>query len=138
MVWLWILALIMGIGTVAVLGRRRRAKTLEPESLFDVSYDSDEIEVFDPSGKSRVVPWNEIVRVSIRTTDEGPFSPDVFWEIEGRGDGAVIVFPGGAPGESELLAELQRRLDGFDNEQVIAAMTSTSNARFLVWQAPRS
>ncbi|MDQ3283026.1 MAG: hypothetical protein M3Q69_16625, partial [Acidobacteriota bacterium] len=53
------------------------------------------------------------------------------WNDERRR--AAITYDNGAAGAEELLAELQRRLGGFDNKQLAAAMLSTSNARFVVW-----
>jgi len=38
-------------------------------------------------------------------------------------------------GEGELLAELRRRLDGFDNARLIDAMGSAATASFMSWQA---
>jgi endogenous inhibitor of DNA gyrase (YacG/DUF329 family) len=62
--------------------------------------------------------------------------PDVFWEVQPIED-ASFIFPGGATGEAEFLAEAQARLPGFKNDQVIAAMRSTSNDEFVVWERDR-
>lgn len=112
---------------------RERPRRLLPESLYTVTFNDDVIEVSDPAGEIRRVRWDQITRVGIRTTDEGPFLPDVFWGIHAGGDEPVVVFPGGASGESELLTALQRTLPGFSNDELIAAMRSTSNAYFLLW-----
>jgi hypothetical protein len=106
---------------------------LMPEGLCVVKFDERAIDVVYSTGERRRVEWDEITRVRIRTTDEGPFLPDVFWAIHAGGDEPVVVFPGGASGESELLVELQRKLPGFNNNALIRAMTSTSNADFLLW-----
>jgi hypothetical protein len=66
------------------------------------------------------------------TTDHGPFVDDVFWLLIGE-DGKGCAVPSEAEGMKALLERLQR-LPGFDNEAVIAAMGSTSNARFRVWK----
>jgi hypothetical protein len=104
-----------------------------PESLYVITFDDQIIEVADPAGEIRQVGWDQITRVGIRTTDEGPFLPDAFWGIHSGGEKPVVVFPNGASGESELLAELQRRLPGFADQEVVRAMGSTSNAYFLLW-----
>lgn len=130
--WFWVAGIILAIVS-AYFYRRRRAKRLMPESLFVVSFDSAGIRVSDPSGDTRAVAWERLSRVTIRTTDEGPLRPDVFWFLHESADTPSAVFPGGATGETELLAELQKRLSRFDNEQLIQAMASTSNALFVVW-----
>jgi len=106
-----------------------------PEHLYNVTFDEHGIVVTDPRGGTQRVAWTEMTRVAVRTTDEGPFLPDVFWELHAGGDDPAIIFPGGATGENELLAELQRRLPGFDNDQMIAAMGSADNAYFPLWSA---
>ena len=72
--------------------------------------------------------------VGIRTTDEGPFLPDVFWGLHGADKKPAVVYAQGATGEPALLEALQSRLNGFDNQKVIEAMGCTDNAFFLVWE----
>ena len=86
-----------------------------------------------PNGTEESVTWADLQAVLIETNDEGPFAPDVFWILVGRPGGCII--PEGATGEAELLNRLQA-LDGFDNDAVIAAMSSTDNQRFLCWKRP--
>jgi len=132
--WIWVAGLISAVagGYVAV---RRDPRRLMPESRYVVTFDQNAIAVADPAGETRRVAWRDITRVGVRTTDDGPFLPDVFWGIHGGATEPAVVFPGGASGESELLAELQRRLPGFRNDELIAAMQSTSNAYFVLWPA---
>lgn len=134
---LWIAALILaalGLGLSLYL-RLRRPKGLFPAALGSVSFDASGILSTDTSGKSRRVPWNQLTRVSIRTTDDGPMGADVFWTVHAGGEEPSIVFPGGVTGEAELLREFQRRLQGFDNDRLIDAMASTSNADFVLWES---
>ncbi|HEU4886298.1 MAG TPA: hypothetical protein VFV49_00320 [Thermoanaerobaculia bacterium] len=107
-----------------------------PESLFAVTADATHVGVVDPTGQARRTSWSLVERLLIRTTDEGPFLPDVFWEIEPVEEPS-LVFPGGATGEAEFLRTAQARLPGFNNDQVIAAMASTSNQEFVVWERDR-
>jgi hypothetical protein len=130
--WLIFLAVLLVI--VIVRGNRPRP-SLNPESSIVVTFDDDEIVARDRTGDSRRVPWEKISRVSIRTTGDGPFAPDVFWGIHtGPGAEADLVFPGGATGETELLREFQRRLPDFRNDVVITAMGSATNAYFVLWE----
>jgi hypothetical protein len=130
--WFWIVGMLVAVAGCYLYARQHPPR-LMPESLYVVTFDDSMVEVKDPAGEVRTVPWDQITRVGIRTTDEGPFLPDVFWGIHSGGEEPTVVFPGGASGESELLAELQRRLRGFSNDDVVAAMSCTSNAYFQLW-----
>ena len=84
------------------------------------------------NGEIEEVAWTDLTEVQIVTTDEGPFVDDVFFLLVGRhGKGCCV--PQGAPGSGPLLERLQA-LPDFDNDQVIAAMGSTANARFVCWK----
>ena len=134
-------AIIVAIVVVACLvlyaGRRVRREgppILMPEALTVVTFDERTITVRYSGGETRAIGWDELTMVGIRTTDEGPFVADVFWELHGPDGGPRVVYPQGATREDELLAEMQRRLTGFDDRQLIEAMGSTSNAFFVIWQ----
>jgi hypothetical protein len=84
-----------------------------------------------PGGLTESVLWEDLSAVFIETTDQGPFEPDLFWILVGEDSGCVV--PIGAVGEEDLLNALQG-LPGFDNEAVMAAMTSVTNQRFTCWK----
>src|SRR5262249_51348871 len=77
--------------------------------------------------------WEELTRVEILTTDEGPFTEDFFFLLEGR-DGAGVAVSNALAVKHELVAILQRRLPGLDSRAIIEASGSTARRRFLVWQ----
>lgn len=83
------------------------------------------------NGQSATLRLDAIDRVLIRTTDQGPFEDDVFYVLQAAEE--VLVPSQGAGGCAALLEELQN-LPGFDNEAVIAAMSSTDNREFLCWE----
>lgn len=104
----------------------------------------DEIEVTDLGvtrrfgpwlGKKRQerVLWDELIRVEILTTDEGPYTEDFFFLLEGRA-GAGVAVSNELAVKHGLVAILQRRLAGLDNKAIIEASCSTQVRRFLVWQ----
>jgi len=106
----------------------------------------DEIEVGDRGvtrrfgpwlGKKRQerVLWDELARVEIVTSDAGPWSEDFFFLLEAR-DGAGVAVSNELAVKHGLVAMLQRRLAGFDNQAIIEASGSTRARRFLVWQKP--
>lgn len=88
-----------------------------------------------PDGRTERVAWDDLWRVEIVTTSDGPFLDDVFWVLRGA-DGNCLTIPQGAGGDGTavLLEQLGRRLPGFDHEAVIQAMGSADDARFLCWQ----
>jgi hypothetical protein len=131
--WLWFVGMAVAVSGVYAFGRRSSGRLL-PEALIGVSWTEDEITATYPTGERMSVRWDCLTRVAIRTTSDGPFSPDVFWGLHAGSDKPAVVFSGGATGETELLAELQRRLPGFDNAAVINAMSSTSDRYFVAWQ----
>jgi len=104
----------------------------------------DEIEVgelgvtrrFGPRlGKKREerVLWEELVRIEILTTDEGPYADDFFFLLEGR-EGKGVAISNELAVKHGLVAILQQRFSGIDHQAIIEASGSTQVRRFLVWQ----
>lgn len=104
----------------------------------------DELEVGDLGVTRRFGPrlgkrrqervlWDELVRVEILTTDEGPSTEDFFFLLEGR-DGSGVAVSNELAVKHGLVAILQRRLAGLDNKAIIEASGGTRARRFLVWQ----
>jgi hypothetical protein len=116
-------------------GKNDTAKAkLNPEARNVISFDDRQIRVTYSNGETRSILWTDITMVGIRTTDEGPFLPDVFWGLHGVDKSPEVVYPQGATGDSALLEAMERRLAGFDNRKVIEAMGSADHAFFLVWE----
>jgi len=110
-------------------------RSLVPESLFRVSVTDREIVATDPAGEERRVAWSGLTRVEIRTTDKGPWEPDVFLVFYAHSVTPSLVLPQGATGDDRLLEALGTRLPGFRSDVVIKAMGSTSGRVFVVWDA---
>ncbi len=104
--------------------------TRKPALKESVTFDDERIVSMRASGQQETVRWDALQEVSIITSDEGPFVDDLHWVLLGVPGGCAVA--GSAAGASELLARLQS-LPGFNNEAVIQAMGSTSNARFVCW-----
>ena len=82
---------------------------------------------------NEAIAWADLVKVEIVTTDEGPWSEDLFFLLEGA-DGKGVAVSDALANASGLIAALQQRLPGIDNDAVIASASCTENARFLVWR----
>lgn len=106
----------------------------------------DEVEVSDLGvtrrfgprlGKKRQerVLWDELARVEILTTGDGPSTEDFFFLLEGR-DGSGVAVSSELAVKHGLVAILQQRLAGLDNKAIIEASHRTRARRFLVWQRP--
>ena len=106
---------------------------LNPEASVHVTVDAHRVVVLYPNGREREFAWSAVQRIVILTTDEGPLLTDVFWVITPAGERPLVI-PVGATGEDEFLQTAQATLPNFRNEQVIEAMTSTSNQEFVVWE----
>ena len=133
MMMLLILGLVVVFGGVLVLvfGRGGPALPLDPEGRFVVRVDSAEVVCERPDGTRERVTWDDLRRVEIVSTSEGPRFPDTFWLLVGGSGGCAI--PWGATGEAELLERLQR-LPGFDNSAVIGAASDATDARRTCWE----
>lgn len=94
-----------------------------------ISVDDIGVSVRLADGTTESVQWDELIEVSVVTNDKGPFEEDTFFVLRSENSGCVV------PGlrSAALLRRIQK-LPGFDNEKVIEAMGSTSNARFICWQ----
>jgi hypothetical protein len=104
---------------------------LMPESQCVVRFSESAVSYTEPGGAVEAVSWDDLQRVEIVTTDQGPFLCDVYWML--HGSKTCCVVPQGATGEKELIIRLQQ-LPGFQHEAAIKAMASTENRRFLCWK----
>lgn len=102
-----------------------------PKVVSSCVWSDSEVVCERPDGTVGRVGWDDLQKVEIVTTGDGPFTPDVFWVLHGRTGGCAI--PQGATGDRQLLERLQA-LPKFDNNAVIAAMSSTSDRRFVCWE----
>jgi hypothetical protein len=111
--------------------REHRERMLFPEKQIIVKFDDEGVKATRPDGTIEIVTWSELKKIEVYTTDEGPFVEDVFFVLHGDNRGCCI--PQGAANAKDLIERLQN-LPGFDNENFIKAMGSTSNNTFLIWE----
>lgn len=107
-------------------------KSLAKPRLTDTVSANDEELVREISdGTIERVRWDALKTVVIVTTDQGPWLEDVFFVFESEDAGVVISQEWSV--KLNLLDLMERKLEGLDNEQLIAAMGCTDNARFTIW-----
>jgi predicted metal-dependent HD superfamily phosphohydrolase len=81
------------------------------------------------------IAWDNLIAVGIRTTADGPFAEDVFWQLllrEGLVELPGSMFHGGG------LEGMQTHLRGFDSLKVVRAMGSCEERVFRVWHHEES
>jgi hypothetical protein len=133
----WWPGIVFAVGAVVLL----LSPLVIPPFADDLEIsDSGIRRTFGPRYRARqveAVTWDALSKVEILTTDAGPGAEDMFFLLEGA-DGTGVVVGNGLAVKHRLVAELQRRLPGYDNRAVVLASGSTMNARFPVWQKDSS
>lgn len=121
---------LFGGGVAWTAWRRTRLTTAAQDGPGVVEVDERQITYFTPSGGG-AVSINDLARVTIVTSDQGPFLEDVHWLLEENGGNTVLI-PNSAEGAAQLFDALSP-LKGVDFEAAIRAMASTTNDSFVIW-----
>lgn len=107
-----------------------------PETTVSFESTTDGLLCRDSENGVKQIRWDDLVRVTIITTDQGPFQEDVFFWFE-TADGGIVV-----PHEEELRLKLvqlvEDKFGGMNFEEMINAMACTDNARFVIWKANKA
>lgn len=98
-----------------------------------VSVDEHGIERQAAGGTREAIRWDQLDRVFIATTDDGPANDDVFWVFIDESGGSGCAVPASAEGFEALLRRVQQ-LPGFDEDKALQAMGASGSARIDVWQ----
>lgn len=96
-----------------------------------VEVDERQITYLSPHGGG-AMSLEELARITVRTTPEGPGSSDFFWEFNDR-NGQSLTIPGDAENATAIFDALTA-LPGANYEAVIAASGSSERGEFLVWE----
>ena len=131
--------LLRGIAIAGILigaalfieGVRRARFPQDKGGVGVVEVDERQITYLGPMGGG-ALSINELIRVKVRTTPEGPFASDFYWEFTDRA-GQRLSIPGDAE-NAQALFDALTALKGADYEAVIRASGSTEAAEFLVWE----
>jgi hypothetical protein len=124
---------LLGGCALALLLVPRLAAARRERAMDTVEFDALSIRRLRGGREIESIRWDELAEIDILTTNEGPWSDDLYWVLDDARHSKGCIIVQGAKGLGELLARLQR-LPRFDNDQVIRAMASTDNARFPVWR----
>lgn len=75
--------------------------------------------------------WDEIIKISVITTNQGPIADDVFLVLFKEEEGVLI--PSEAEGYNEVFERVSK-FDEFDFQKYIDSMSSTINKEFICWE----
>ena len=116
--------------------RRLLDKLPSPSSScpWSVEVTQTDLVVSDGEGSGGSIPLAEIEKVEIATDSSGPWGYDVVYLIFGDDhDQPRVVYVMEAQGADAMLEWLEGQ-KGYRDEEVIRAMGSTTEARFIVYE----
>lgn len=120
--------------TFFLLKKQRNNAASKDDDLYQIKFDRNKLELIFPDGTKQDLGIADITLITIKTTDQGPVEPDLFWQFHTHySEAPTMIIPEGAIGEEDLLAFLGTALPTFDYEHVISATGSTENALFVIW-----
>lgn len=99
----------------------------EPPPSYEVTFDDQGVRTMLNGKAHESVSWDDLMAAGIRI--ENDYLPIPYWVLFGQKGGCL--YPSDAIGNEAILAELQRRLSGFNNEAVIEAMGKLKGT--VVW-----
>lgn len=117
------------MGLFDKLFRKQEARK-QVEDFYKITLTDGFVKVEHPKRKTEQINWNDIDKIAIITTDEGPFLPDVWLILTGKDSGCSM--PQGAPGYDEVF-DIISNYEGFNFEEYLKSVSCTDNAGFEVW-----
>ncbi|MCX2779118.1 hypothetical protein [Microbulbifer thermotolerans] len=87
-----------------------------------------------PKASKEEIIWSNVSKIEIVTSDEGPWSEDLWWVIFQEDCEEPTLMPGGTENINAIFNVLETQFSGASMENIIKAMGSTSNAKFAVWE----
>lgn len=98
----------------------------------EIIMSEEEIICKNPSGTDRV-RWQDIVKIQVLTTDEGPAVCDVFFVLLDANDRGVVI-PQDKQAEFNSVLEKVTAYPGFDHALFIESMGHTQVKWFTIWE----
>jgi hypothetical protein len=81
------------------------------------------------------VSLDDLLKVAIRTSNDGPFASDMFWEWTDA-TGQTLSIPGNAEGSDQIYDALSA-LSGVDYDAIMRASGEAAKNYFVIWQKSR-
>ena len=99
------------------------------QSEYRLAITTDEAACEHPKRKREAIRWENVERIWLVTTSDGPRLPDQWLLLEGEHGGCSV--PTEAVGFDAIWDELQQRFPGFDYGPLIRG--GTDDAKYLCW-----
>lgn len=108
-----------------------KVPSMKPPLKENFSVNEDAILREFSDGSFEKVSFADLSRVTIATTDAGPYFEDLFFILETDTGGTIVSHEWAI--KLDLLSRLEK-LPNFNHEAVIQAMCCTDNNKFVLWQ----
>lgn len=119
------------MGIFSWLFKPKEQQTIhQPEDDYIVTLTATNVKVEHPKRATEEIDWQDIEEIKLINTDQGPFLPDVWLLLLGKGKGCSI--PQGCKGFDDVY-DIVSKYEGFNFENAIKSMSCTDNAQFELW-----
>lgn len=114
--------------TLYMLGRKR---IVENTPILEVN--EEEGHIFFPGEEGHKIPWKNVEKIEIFTSDDGPWSEDLWWLFYLKDREDPIDVPNGSKGIAKIFDVLKSQFDNAKMEEIAKAIGSTNVAVFEIW-----
>ncbi len=106
--------------------------SVTPEPIITVN-EREIICEFSSQNKTDKISWDDVDTINVLTTDEGPFTSDVFILLVNSKTNLGVALPSDRD-ETQQVIEKILQFPNFDFEKWITSMGSVENCIFEVWK----
>ncbi len=103
--------------------------------LLRITVNDDFVRVEHPDRKTLEVNWDDIEEIWLLNTDQGPFLDDIWLQLKTKDHSCYI--PQGREGYNDVYDKVTQ-YPGFNFDNVILSMQTTTRAEFLLWTKPQA
>jgi hypothetical protein len=90
--------------------------------------------IYYPGDTGHKIPWKDVEKIEIFTSDDGPWSEDLWWLFFLKGKEEPVDVPNGSKGISKIFDVMKTHFDEADMGSIAKAIGSTNNNSFRVWK----
>lgn len=99
-----------------------------------IAVDEQGLKAIADEGELVAVAWDEVLKIGILTTDQGPFEDDLLWMFFYRDQDHVLAVPASALDAAPDFFDHLKRFPGLDYDKITEASSSTDFAKFVLWR----
>lgn len=109
-----------------------RNRITEATPIFE--FNQHEGHIFYPGEVGHKIPWKDVEKIEIYTSDDGPWSEDLWWLFFIKGKKEPVDIPNGSKGISKIFDVMETHFNDADMDAITQAVGSTTNNFFHVWK----